>query len=383
MKTNLYLSILVFSLCACQPKEQPQSFSYSDYPIDTIEIDPTIITRALDTTEYIVEDCFSLEMKDGVQDIIAADVQLYNDRIYILDERENKTVFVYDTQGHLLHQLGQIGHARNEYVGSPTCLSINRVNGEVHVYERNAARLLVFDKDGSYRRSVRFTLIPERICVTGTGNYLCSFESSKNHEDKLALYSPTGEKVKGLIPLTDKEKLYQWNCFYTDNQTIYHLSPMTDYAVEIKDDSIGSVLKLNFGDCYVSEETMKLAQEKKDLDILLNHAGVQFVESVEITDSLIHISYAFNGKKRNYLQIRSKYMALNDGGSYYCGRWPGAHHWISEDKLIYIFSKEDVEQINEFADKTNTKIYNDTNDKIKKVLDGVIEPPVFVSVRIK
>ena len=383
MKTNIYLTILVFSLCACQPKEQPQSFSYSDYPIDTIEIDPTIITRALDTTEYIVEACFSLELKDGVQDIIAADVQLYNDRIYIMDERENKTVFVYDDQGHLLYRLGQIGHARNEFIGGPSCFSIERSNGNVHIYERKTARLLVFDKNGTYVKTIHFDRVPERVCITNSGNYLCSFCPSKFVNDKLALYSNTGEYLKSVMPSASTEELPQWNCFYTNDKTTYWNPSMSDFVLKFDNDTIQSVYKLDFMGNFIPEEKAKDALGKGNLDPAFSHIGVQFVEQAQMTDSLIHIVYANNKERFHYLQIRSKNKAFNNSGSYFRGRWPGDNYWISDDRMICVISDENIRQINNFADKTNTKIYNDTNDKIKKVLDGVIEPPVFVSVRIK
>lgn len=120
--------------------------------------------------------------------------------IYVMskDAKSGNVINVFDNKGVFLCAIGERGHAKNEYIDSPTCFSFDYTNGDIHVYERASNRILVFDKLGEFKREVKFDGgFPNSACATESGNYLCSFNERQNDSyDRLALYDKNGKRIK-------------------------------------------------------------------------------------------------------------------------------------------------------------------------------------------
>lgn len=401
MKNFFKVIVILMALSACTESIQEQfgTIDTNGYAIDTISVKYQEITQLQDTTEYEISDCLHLQLPPEFPALYTTLIMRNKDRIYILDKKINKTVLVFNDKGEFLHQLGKIGHAKNEYIKRPTGMSINYTNGEVHVYERDSRRVLVFGNDGMFLRSVTLKdCMPSRMTVTTSGNYLCAFcarhEGSNN---RLALYNSNGEFIKGIYPLGTEERLSIWNCLHSCNDVICYNPMMTDLVALFKNDEIMKYIKVDFGGAFIDTKKIQEAhtaifagQKVGSFDPILKNKGVNYISYAEQSESLFHVHYTTMDSKRHdvdYIMNKKNGKHINfQEGKIQAGLWPSERMWIYGDQIITVLEIDDVENVRNLmnSDKENGAVlYERTHPMIQSVIDGKIKAPVFVSIRMK
>lgn len=392
MNCKYLLLFLSLAYCSCNSRQSICEIETGNSKVDTMHIDlHNMLKERLDTTKYSITEMFSLATPDSIHVHSPLSIKCVDNRIYVMSrETRNKNIInAFDKNGNYLYSIGKSGHAKNEFIDSPTCFSIDYKNGSVHIYERASNRVLVFDKKGKFQFDVKFEgAYPNSACLTETGDYLCSFnERQSDYYDRLALYGKSGKRIKSLLPIGSEEALCFGNVLVQSDKSFscfYH--PFSDLVTVVNNDGITKFIKMDFNGEFLPKETANKAITEKSLEIATaDPSTVQMIEKVEMTDKLIHVNYAYNNKLCHFLYDIKLKTSYNNDGSFFAGIWPSFPFWIDDNKLLYVITEDDINNITQSIDTKNgdgKRWYNNTHSKIRDIIDGKVKTPVFVSISI-
>lgn len=396
---KIYILLILVICFSCQEtKVYMAKINSENYKKDTIFINPDSIKKLNDTLSYEITDLISLELPNPSSTIDFNQIKITKERIYVLDQNYNKTVYVFDHQGKYLFSMGKFGHARNEFVDKPTNFDVDETTGDVYIYERNSAKILVFNKNGEFVRNIGLfnnALAPSYIALTDDKHFLFTMDTPNNSKDKslLSLYNHNMECEKVFLEYSiDKPldtPLLGWsnNTFFHDRYIAY--TPLfSDSVLLFSGNNVDKVLKVDFDDKFITNESIKEAFEDGSFQPIFDHKGVQFIERCEVTDSLIYIRYVYDQRCCNYVQYLSDKRFFNTHSMCFTtGLFRCQNPTIYQDKIVYPITKDDVEEMRYNKNFINDDEWNElmkhTKQPIKDLIDGKILPPVLMMTKLK
>lgn len=359
-----------------------------EYNKEHVLIPTKNVNTSLDSTEYNIVDVIPLKLPPTTKDIYKDQIKWINDRIYILDGRYNQALFVFDDKGNFVCKLGGKGHAKNEFIKMPTCFAVDKITGDIHIYERQSVRVLIFNSDGIFKESINLRpLVPASLELLDNGNYLMCFDSKYNGEGhKLAIYDKNKKLIKPLMDFSEDEQLSLIDLTYYKDKDIVYNPLLSDSIIIISDESVKNVIKIDFDCKFNSKETMKKSLLKGTyLPLYELKDGAQFITNVEMTDSLLLISFAYNMHVRHFVKNRANkkvYTSIKHG--LLAGITPNGDFTIKENKLVYFITEEDVDFMNSDNEPNFWKsVRKETPSVIRNILDKKIQTPVIVTYKLK
>mgnify|MGYP004443655065 FL=1 len=196
---HVLLVACVLCLCtlnSCTYSTQAEK-TYSNV---TLNIPKTAdFVNTLDSVRYRIDKVIELELKDGVSGVKGNPV-IRNERIYIKDIT-GEYVAVFNIDGQFLHKVGGRGRSRNELVGCIWDFDIDRETDDVHIYDRNGLKILVFDRDGRFRKSISLKdCLPTSVRLA-SNSYIasCDVNSLREYGPKLVRLGESGEIADSYI----------------------------------------------------------------------------------------------------------------------------------------------------------------------------------------
>ena len=91
---------------------------------------------------------------------------------------------------------------------------------------------------------------------------------------------------------------------------------------------------------FIADNSIQTAIEK--------HNGVIMIESVEITDTLIHMDYLYKNQLCHFVYDKCKKKCYNNNGSFFAGIWPSFYFWIDGDQLMFVVTEDDINKIKNY-----------------------------------
>lgn len=347
-----------------------------------LTIDPSK-EKMMDASEYDIVDVVPLDLPEKYPAVVVADIQIANDRIYILDQLANKTVLMFDTNGKFISQLGRVGHARNEYVKAPESFSVDEKTGIAYLYDRDSDKMLKFDSEGNFLESIEFkNCVPGSFAVTGNANFLCCSERGMNYEDaQLALYDKDGRLIESFLAAPSVQKLsLMGKPIYKDGDRISCYPFLSDSIVVFKGDELDYTIKIDFQGQFTPEEIRKKSMEEGDFMPLYEHKGAQFINQIEVTDSLIHVGYAYNLTYSHFVKNMSNGKTYNTThGPLFYGYVPMSEFYVAKDKLLYYIDEEHVNAFN----PNKPGVRNSSKPTMLDIMDKKYKFPLIMMVKLK
>lgn len=392
---HILLSILTLTIISCASNNKND---LGPHESKMLVVDPSE-QKMMSNSEYEIVDVVSLDLPKEVSAIIPYDIQIVNNRIYILDSDANKTVFMFGMDGSFIGQLGRVGHARNEYIKKPESLSVDEKSGIAYVYERSSRRILTFDSTGSFIGYVRLEqCVPSSIAVTGNGNYICFFESDiqaglngkEGYDSQLSLYDKNGNYMKSFLPGLKNYKLSMiGKPVYKDKERISVVPYLADSVVVFSGEELDFTMKIDFCGQFVPQEVREKSIEEGTYSHLYAHKGVQFIDQFEITDSIIHVGYAYNLSRSHFVKNRANGKTYNTTvGPLFSGYSPVCDFFVAEDKLLYYIEEMDVDKLLLYNDKgkdsPEVKLYRKSSKQtMLNIMDKKFKFPLIMMVKLK
>lgn len=277
----------------------------------------------------IVEDSRMVRLETRDDNLIGRidRIQVYKEKIFILDRFRAKGVLVFDIEGKYLYRIGRVGKAPGEYQ-LPMDFTIDFYSKEVIVLN-DGGQLLYYGLDGKFIRSqkndenigisaLQSTKYGYAIIQGGKGDNLLL--TDKNFQDKKRFFPYLNRSIDRLIPnslqiVADDICLYRRNC----NNVIYKVvanDTVTYKTIVFEDDNI-DYQDLDRGDDY--EELKKRYNIIADFVGTRNSCFVLFGEGRNVSFSFFHnsakesVAYKYINFENNVSFDPRAYIVGNSG----------------------------------------------------------------------
>jgi hypothetical protein len=110
----------------------------------------------IDTASYRV---VKLETTDNSLIGEVSKVEVVNDRIIVLDERDSESVFMFDGQGNFIRQIGRKGRGPGEYTNAVNFV-VDYDNSHIIVSDEGGRKQLFYDFDGRFIKEYKMRYHP-------------------------------------------------------------------------------------------------------------------------------------------------------------------------------------------------------------------------------
>jgi hypothetical protein len=169
----------------------------------------------------------------------------YNNRIYLMDNRHNNAILIYDTVGNFVHSISKYGQGPEEYL-QLSDIFINPDDETLNIISRIDKKMLKYDLDGN--RLIKINKLPKaftRVAKTENGyiGYMGNYgENSDAYNvwvmsDSLKLLDSHFK----IDPSWESRSFSDGTVFSSYKNQVYYIDPMMDYNIYRMMDSVLSV----------------------------------------------------------------------------------------------------------------------------------------------
>ncbi len=272
--------VLLAEGCSCGHSGRNLS---ADFSVDTIDLNhATRVERILYSEMLEKPKVIVLETKPGsiIQKIRA--VEIFEDRIYICDDRSNR-LFVFDMDGRFLRRIGDRGNGRGEYI-ELSDFSINRERHHIYLWDDAASKVNVYDT-----RNYQFVGV-HKIREEGyrnlhflyhEGRYYLSRFSKNDRMDNYAIMEFDTVSYEQTASLFNSYTYSNgWNyplqmegdVFYSKNTSSpKYIGMFSNYIMEISPSGAKPKYVIE-SDAFISRDEVKTFLQKALKDDYLNHS---------------------------------------------------------------------------------------------------------------
>ena len=147
-------------------------------------------------------------------------------------------------------------------------------------------------------------------------------------------------------------------------------------------------MKIDFCGQFVPQEIRDKSIEEGSYSPLYDYKGVQFIDQFEITDSIIHVGYAYNLSRSHFVQNRANGKSYNTTvGPLFSGYSPVCDFFVAEDKLLYYIEEMDVDKLLAYNNKGNdspeVKLYRKSSKQtMLNIMDKKFNFPLIMMVKL-
>ncbi len=340
LETTLLVLLL---LCSCSHKHN-EAKSY--YTTRNIQIEDYSMTQYMDSANCKIEIATELKMPSNFRYMDGKKLLYENGCFFLMDSKYNNTIFVFDSVGNYINKLGERGRAKNEYIKSPTDFFVDSNNGNVHVFERDSRRIIIFTKDGNYKETIQLNYWPYSIGYTSSGNYLASFNYKKAGDGlQLGVIGLNEEVVNPILYLqNDFDFVTTHNTSILSDGLLYHIPNFSDSIMVFCGDTVKEVIKLNFPYKEIPNEIKKLVA-KSEMDNYIAFRGINSISNYYETNSFVNFSYSLSHVKFNCLIDKRNKKQYHSSGGFFQGVFPGHTYCVKGDYILWLITQDDVDDL--------------------------------------
>lgn len=312
MKGNLFLLILPFLLGGCNSSSEK---SASNKDLVEIVINPEEDNDFLDLSD-VLSDSIEIVPLETTEECLMSNVrqiELYKDKIYVLDERESK-VYVFSTSGCYLHSIGRKGRGPGEY-SILSCFTI--MEDSMIIQDQYSHKFVVYDLNGNSCREIPYGAYHLEIMSFDNIAYLISnyWQSSYGNINLFKFDFNTSSVISSEISFAEKEKakvgygLIRYSSRYVDEATLIY--PLNDTIYTLKKDVVYP--------SYVIRFTARNLPENLDVD---SDELFRYVRKNRYLKGLDYLQNAKDYLLGYYLENSVKYFLYDKkNASVRIGKW--------------------------------------------------------------
>lgn len=379
-KLLLGLCILLFS---CARNESVMS----DYATRIVQVEDCSEAKLIDSTSCRIELMAELQLPKTTKYIYATKMQCIDDKFFILDQK-NHTVFAFDSAGNFISRYGERGRSKNEYINTPTDFFVEYNTGNIHVFERDSRRILIFSEDGNHIQTLHLDCWPYSVALTTTGNYLTTFNyKAAGNGIELGIITPNEESVKSILYLQhDYDFVNSNRTSYMSDKFLYHIPNLSDSVLVFYGDTVKEVIKLEFP--YVGmPDKIKKQLSKGILEEYKAHRGLTSINDYYETSQLINFSYSLSHVKINCLIDKRNNKQYHSTGAFCQGLFPGNRYCMKDNHIYWLITQDDIGDMSYMIDlclndENLKKQYDITHPIIKDILKQKYQLPVILKITL-
>ena len=312
MKLNKILKysigLLLFVACACN---QIQKQTVCEIVIDVGKI----ITIPFDSLNIKYLQYIPLETNDDV--LLSHHISkmlICNDRIYIADYHDSKSLFVFDFQGKLILKINRVGRGPGEYIHF---FDFNVTeSGDIYLWDTAQSKLIKFGQDGSFQTEVQlssplinFMLFPNNRLYA---NWI--FEDGAM-SDELAYYNWETGKYHQILPATTSDPfkflLYTFQHFSQSPYGCYYIPRFSEIAYRLNEEDVIPYIK--FENIPLPSKSTIKAWQNDIREMTMDRVSFKDLHSIFETEDYISFVMEFMSPQQMvYQKSTSNCYKIND-----------------------------------------------------------------------
>lgn len=316
---NKALIIILFACISCTSKNNIIPYT-ATFPVETIIIDPELTEESM--KRFITPDdirrSFCVKLETTPQCLIGriGQLQLFRDRIYILDQEYSNGLYVFDINGNFLFQPGRPGKGPGEYYKA-SHFSIDSVENcivimdsemkKAHRYNLESGKHIKsaqLDNSHYIRASIAFDSVSYAFDQTSI--------NPRKGKTQFHLLFFRNDSVIGFKPLLRDHQLQTKNPFCVTNQTIYYNPIRCDTIFEINKQGVKRGIYIDFGKYALPQNFNFEKNVEKQVEQLQKSKYVIHISNVLETPHYFYFTYTCNGWRRTVLKNKETKEVYKD-----------------------------------------------------------------------
>jgi hypothetical protein len=240
-------------------------------------------------------------------------LEIHDDKIYILDQYNTRSLFVFSMEGRFINKIEGKGNGPGEFI-SPHSFYVD-TQGTIFIYDMQLKRLLKYDSDDfNFIEEIilpdvhplSFSIIPENEIFV----YYCMPSSVKELNNKqLILADKSGKIVGELWDVPASGKVLHGdsgNLYYFDGNM--HFYPhFSNKIYTLKNDSLECLYSLFWGDRNFAEEDLfKETDDSKKIMHELMNGDKDRIRFMSVYETLEYLQVRYYVKKETGISIYNK-----------------------------------------------------------------------------
>ncbi len=292
-------------------------------------------------------------------------MKIYNDEIYLMEMKNQKVLFHFDSNGNFINKIGQKGKGPEEYLN---LFDFSIRNDTIFLLVQNDKSFIYsYLLNGNFskkieipQRSANFELLPD-------DNFLINSQYSYGSEKRLFIMSETGEELKGFLP---KKKdlptgfIDPGNGLFQSEEALLFCEVYNDTIYSFENNELIPQYIIDFGPLTNSDidVTKVFNMDNIEYFLALSKRGISAIRKCYETRDYVFINYS---RQKEGEKTRIFYLLYNK-------------HQKSVSTLIF---DEDSSIINNFLGFTNQNElvfilypYGNEIDELKHIFPNTIIP---------
>lgn len=378
---------ILFSIIVCEACSSEAEDALDAHKDVVIEIEPGCYTNPLNNSHYSIDSVRSLSMPANKVYKISKLV-IKDNKIYLLDTEFARTVFVFNTNGDYLYKLGERGRAINEYIGEPNDFFVDK-HDEVHVFDRNGKKIIVFKNNGKIARVVgTYSISPYSFGLIDYNKYAyciqCPNSQNRDVNPALLFSDASGVNKKNILCLRNTYTyIPSERLFFKNDDRLSHIPIMSDSVLVFKNDSIEKVIHFDFKGKFLAKEKPNVITSRVKSKEISNYNGVWGLIQYQETNFISMLEYLYD-KTVVYWFNNKKNGQIINSRSIMEGICPFSCYYLRDNQIVAVVDKETVKEMNVYAeDDTYKKKLRESSPQIIDVLEGKIPTPAIIYISIK
>lgn len=214
---------------------------------------------------------------------------------YVIDKETTSSIFCFDTKGKFIRKVGRKGVAEGEYV---SITDVNLYNDKIYVLDSELMKLFIFTSEGDLEKEIKIDYVAESFTVIDD-SWICLFFDFKHNQNLLSqdeypnllflniedgtkipdLYFDSKLCTSGIISLY-ANFIYDGTLIIPLNDTIYQVSAPKD---------LKRIYSLQFDDKYIDNKKSyldKLASERVEA-----HQVEEYYQNIPILIRILNTDF--------------------------------------------------------------------------------------------
>lgn len=179
-------------------------------------------------------------------------VDVYGNRIFILDKKSQDKILVFDDAGKYLYGIGRQGRAINEHVAMGG-FTIDQDRKQVLILDDVTQKVNCYTLEGEFQQSIPLAFIARDIAALKGGRI--AFTGGGQHKERLHITDTTCRLIQSYIPSNDKNWVMLLNSFTRSGDSLIYRNYLNDtlYTITHRGDVTASRF-VDFGSAALTWE---------------------------------------------------------------------------------------------------------------------------------
>lgn len=300
-----------------------------------------------------------------------------DDLFYIQDRGINQKVFIFNKGGNYITSIGTYGKGPGELIDL-TDFDLDPNNDRIFILDNHQNKVIICNQyTGQLIKEIKIDFHSKHIASINDNTI--AFHSYYNNFNKQKKYSIAymnidNEKVNWHLPQDPYDTPLSYELTFFKSKSIFYTSYFKDIVYKLEENNVIPYIKLNFGINKIPSDKIINTRDKnrKIIELIKESDWSYGIKNVFETDKLLVFDFKF---KQQNVQV---YYSKESGNLFYGNKFENPietsltlkHYAVFDDKLITVIDPFLFESFEKNIPKNENQPFNKHYQEIKKYIDN-------------